>query len=79
MTSENFNNALLTLRQRKPFQVFTVVLHGGERFEVDFPDALVVRGGVAVFLMPGGGPMVFDHDSVLQFALSSSDNAQETP
>ena len=73
MTAENFNEVLTTLRQRKPFQVFTVVLHGGERFEVDFADALVVRGGVAVFLAPRGRPMVFDHDSVLQFDLEPSD------
>ena len=73
MTAENFHEVLLGLRQRKPFQVFTVVLHGGERFEVDYADALVIRGGVAVFLKPGGGPMVFDHDSVLQFLLEPSD------
>ena len=75
MTAENFNEVLTTLRQRKPFQVFTVILHGGERFEVDLADALVIRGGVAVFLRPGGGPMVFDHDSVLQFILAQSDAA----
>ena len=73
MTAENFNTLLEGLRQRQPFQVFTVVLHGGERFEVDFADALVIREGIAVFLRPGGGPMVFDHDSVLQFLLEPSD------
>jgi hypothetical protein len=73
MTAENFNDVLTRLRQRTPFQVFTVVLNGGERFEVDFPSALGFREGVAVFLTPRGGPIVFDHDSVLQFILASSD------
>ncbi len=73
MTAENFNTLLEGLRQRQPFQVFTVVLNGGERFEVDHANALLIREGVAVFLAPGGVPMVFDHDSVLQFILASSD------
>ena len=73
MTAENFNTTLTALRQRHPFQIFTVVLHGGERFEVDYADALVIREGIAVFIAPGGGPMVFDHDSVLQFVLAPSD------
>ena len=72
MTAENFNEVLTSLRQRKPFQVFAVVLHGGERFDVDFAYALVIRRGVAVFLKPGGGPMVFDHDGVLRFDLEPS-------
>ena len=75
MTAENFDNALLGLRQRQPFQVFTVVLHGGERFEVDFPSALSFREGMAVFLAPGGIPIIFDHDSVTQIVLSPSNTA----
>jgi hypothetical protein len=66
MTADNFNNALEGLRQLQPFRVFTVELHGGRRFEVDHPGALVVRDGVAVFLAPGGVPILFDRDSVNQ-------------
>ena len=66
MTGENFDNVLNALRQLKPYRVFTVELHGGQRFEVDHPGALVVRDGVAVFLAPGGHPIWFDHDSVNQ-------------
>ena len=66
MTADNFDNVLAGLTQRKPFRVFTVELHGGERFEVDHPGALVVRDGVAVFLAPGGVPIWFDHESVNQ-------------
>lgn len=67
MTAENFEHVLQGLRERQPFQVFTVELHGGQRFEVDHPGALVVRDGVAVFIAPGGVPVWFDHESVNQF------------
>lgn len=66
MTAENFDRLLDELVSRKPYQMFTVELNGGRRFEVDHPRALVVRDGVAVFLAPGGIPVWFDHDSVNQ-------------
>jgi hypothetical protein len=66
MTAENFNNVLGGLQKLRPFRVFTVELHGGHRFEVDHPEAIVVRDGVAVFLAPGGVPIWFDHESVNQ-------------
>ena len=66
MTAENFDRVLRGLTERAPFQVFTVELHGGRRFELDHPRALVVRDGVAVFIAPGGVPIWFDHDSVNQ-------------
>jgi hypothetical protein len=66
MTADNFGSALEGLIRREPFRVFTVELHGGRRFEVDHPNALVVRDGVAGFLAPRGVPIWFDHDSVNQ-------------
>ncbi len=66
MTAENFNAVLQALQRLKPFHMFTIELHGGQRFEVDLPGAIVVRDGVAVFLAPGGVPIWFDHDSVNQ-------------
>ncbi|HLW65943.1 MAG TPA: hypothetical protein VKS79_11600 [Gemmataceae bacterium] len=66
MTADNFDNVLQALRDLRPYHVFTVELHGGQRFEVDHPGALVVRDGVAVYLRPGGVPVWFDHDSVNQ-------------
>ncbi len=64
MTAKNFDRVLEQLLQRQPFRVFTVELHGGQRFEIDHPRATVIRDGVAVFLAPGGIPVWFDHDSV---------------
>lgn len=66
MTSENFEQVLEGLRQLQPFRIFTVELHGGQRFEVDHANALIVRDGVAVFLAPGGIPIWFDHERVNQ-------------
>lgn len=66
MTAEKFENSLKALRQRKPFRPFTVELVSSDRFEVDFPDALVIRDGVAVFIGPGGVPVLFDHEGVSQ-------------
>ena len=75
MTAENFDRVLEGLKQRTPFQVFTVELHGGQRFEVDHPGALVVRDGVAVFIAPGGVPIWFDHESVNQFIGAAANTA----
>ena len=74
MTADNFANVLEGLRQLQPFRVFTVELHGGRRFEVDHPGALVVRDGVAVFLAPGGVPIWFDHESVNQIIGAPADS-----
>jgi hypothetical protein len=75
VTVENFDRALIALRDRTPFQIFTVELHGGRRFEVDHPNALVVRDGVAVFVAPGGIPVLFDHDSVNQLIAAPSNTS----
>ena len=66
MTAENFDQAMRVLTARNPYQVFTVELNGGKRFEVDYPGALSFRDGAAVFLAHGGVPVLFDHDSVNQ-------------
>lgn len=67
MQADNFDHALTAFRQRVPFRPFTVALVNGDRFEVDHPNALVVRDGVAVFIGPGGIPILFDHEGVRQF------------
>jgi hypothetical protein len=43
-----------------------IALVNGDRFQVDHPEALVVRDGVAVFIAAGGVPTLFDHTSVSQ-------------
>jgi carbamate kinase len=68
MTPENFDQALEAFRDRSPFRPFTVVLHSDRQFEVDRAGALVRRDGVAIFVGPGGVPVVFAHDGVEHFA-----------
>ena len=66
MEANNFDRTLIAFRERKPFQPFTVALVNGDRFEVDSPNALVVRDGVAIYIAPGGFPIIFDHEGVNQ-------------
>ncbi len=67
MEADTFDHTLKAFKQRKTFHPFTVVLVDGDRFEVDHPGALVVRDGVAIYLAPGGIPVIFDHEGVSQF------------
>ena len=66
MTEAHFDSFLIALLDRKPFRPFTVELIGGDRFEIDHPRATVVRDGVAIYVRPGGIPVHFDHDNVVQ-------------
>ena len=67
MQVDNFANSSTAFISRTPFRPFTVALVHGDRFEVDHPRALVVRDGVAVYVGPGGVPVLFDHEGVSQF------------
>jgi hypothetical protein len=64
--ANNFDNTMNAFRKRTPFRPFTVALVNGDRFEVDHPGALVVRDGVAVYMSPGGIPIIFDYEGVNQ-------------
>lgn len=66
MQADHFDNTLAAFRRQRPFRPFTVTLVNGDRFEVDHSDALVVRDGVAVYIGPGGVPILFDHEGVSQ-------------
>ncbi|MBL8792686.1 MAG: hypothetical protein JNM56_02145 [Planctomycetia bacterium] len=67
MEVDNFDRTLNAFKKRQPFRPFTIALVNGDRFEVDFPDALLVRDGVAVYIAAGGIPVIFDHEGVNQF------------
>jgi hypothetical protein len=66
MDRETFDSTILTFKHRKPFRPFTVAMVDGDKLEVDHPDALAVRDGVALFVAPGRVPVVFDHEGVSQ-------------
>ena len=79
MTVEYFDTTLRALLSRSPFQVFAVELHGNQRFEVDYPDAIAHRDGAAVFVAPGGIPHIFDYESVNQFIAAGTSSISESP
>ena len=66
MTVENFGGLLRAFVSRRPFKVFTVELHNGNRFEVDHPNAVLWRDGYAIFAAPGYVPIYFDREGVVQ-------------
>jgi hypothetical protein len=66
MLPQNFERSLRAFVRRTPFRPFTVELVSGDRFQVDHPEALVFRGGLAVFISLEGVPALFDHESVSQ-------------
>jgi hypothetical protein len=67
MVADSFDQTLNAFKRRVPFRPFTVSLVNGDRFEVDYPDALVIRDGVAAYVAAGGVPVIFDHEGVSQF------------
>jgi hypothetical protein len=64
MDRETFTETIRVFKHRTPFRPFTVVTVSGNRHEVDHPDALAVKDGVAVVLGPLGVPVLFDHEGV---------------
>jgi hypothetical protein len=66
MDTGTFERSLHAFQRRSPFHPFTVALVNGDRFQVDHPEALVIRDGIAVFIAAGGVPTLFDHESVSQ-------------
>ena len=64
MDRETFTKTIRAFRNRTPFKPFTVVMVSGNRYEVDFPDALAVRDGLAIFVVPARVPVFFDNEGV---------------
>jgi hypothetical protein len=64
MTEKHFEKSLQQYQKRSPFRSYRVRFISGEHVDVDHPEALVTRGGVAVYLAADGTPTLFDHESV---------------
>lgn len=64
MTAEHFEKTLHAYQKRRPFRSFSVRFVSGEQVDVDHPEALVIRGGVGVYVSAAGVPTLFDHESV---------------
>ncbi|MDZ4683733.1 MAG: hypothetical protein SH850_01510 [Planctomycetaceae bacterium] len=66
MDRDNFNGTIRAFKHRTPFRPFTVSMVNGDRLEVDHPDALAIRNGLALYAAPGNIPVIFDHEGVSQ-------------
>lgn len=75
MTTEHFQTTIRAFQKRTPFKSYTVELVPGDRVQVDHPEALVIRGGVAVFVSAAGSPVIFDHEGVSQIFTPTGESA----
>jgi hypothetical protein len=75
MTPEHLQTTIRAFQRRAPFRPYVVELVSGDRIAVDHPEALVLRGGVGVFVNAQGAPSIFDHESVSQVIASSDESA----
>ena len=66
MIEANFQNSLQAFVRRRPFKPFTIELVSGDRFTIDHPEALAMRGAVAVYIDRDGKYTLFDSSSVAQ-------------
>lgn len=68
MERDRFEQSLRAFVKRRPFQSFLVRFVDGDTITVDHPEALVARGGIAVYLSATGELTLLDHRSVSQLS-----------
>jgi len=66
MDRDTFSRTIWAFKKRSAFRPFTVVTMSGDRHEVDHPEAIAVRDGLALIAAPGNVPVIFDHENVDQ-------------
>jgi hypothetical protein len=64
MQVDTFELSLRTFARRTPFKPFIVEFVSGTRLQIDHPEALVTRRGVAIHFATDGNPTLFDNESV---------------
>jgi hypothetical protein len=75
MAPETFESTLRHFQRRTPFRSFSVELLSGSRIQIDHPEALIYRGGVAVYIAFDGQLTIFDHEGVNALSDESLDPA----
>ena len=78
MDRDTFSGTIGAFKHRIPFRPFTVAMVNGDRFEVDHPDALAVRDGMALFAAPCNVPVIFDNEGVSQIVGDLASHGAET-
>ena len=79
MDATLFSETVARLSSRRPFSPFTIRLNDGSYFEVDSPNMLATREGVAVGIAPGKIPVWFDHQSVTRVDEDIAGGSPEAP
>lgn len=64
MDRGTFEATVMSYKRRRPYQPFTLELVNGGRVEIDHPDAIALREGMAFYIAPGRIPHFFDHEGV---------------
>ncbi len=77
MHQEVFEETVLALKRRVPFKPFTIVAISGNRYEVDHPEAVIVRGVLGIFVSPGYVPVFFDNQGVSEIISDLSGRESE--
>ncbi len=77
MDRDTFSSTIRAFKNRTPFRPFTVTMVNGNRFEVDYPDALAYRDGIALFAAPGNIPIIFDNEGVSEIVGDLSSRGAE--
>lgn len=77
MDRESFDSAIMTYINRRPYQPFTVELVNGRQMQIDHPNAISMREGMALFLTPGRIPHFFDHEGVCRIIGELAENSPE--
>jgi len=72
MDATSSERSLRAVQTRRPFRPFTVELVSGDLVQVDHPEAMVLRAGVAVYVSADGTPTLFDHEGVSQTIAGSN-------
>ena len=75
MTPDHFQTTIGAFQRRAPFRPYVLELVSGDRITVDHPEALVIRGGVGVFVSATGAPSIFDHEGVSQVIAAPGESA----
>jgi hypothetical protein len=75
MTADHFQTTIRAFQRRAPCRSYIVELVSDDRVVVDHPEALVVRGGVGVFVSSAGAPTIFDHEGVSQVIATPGESA----
>ena len=69
-----FTETVNRLSRVHPFKPFTIRLNDGSHFEVDRPNSLTAREGLAVGFGPGNIPVWFDHEAVTKIVEDLASN-----